>query len=324
MNVLFIGGTGVISSACVETALENDIQVTVLNRGESNRQLPENVKVIRGDIRKPEDVKYQIRDYEFDVVVNFVAFETSHIETDLDLFEGKTGQYIFISSASVYQTPPTMVPVTESTPLKNPFWKYSRNKIACEVRLMKAWRETGFPVTIVRPSHTYDRTMLPFRGNYTVLNRLQKGKPVVVHGDGTSLWTLTHHRDFARGFTGLLGNPQAIGHSFHITSDEVLSWNQIFEIVSDASGGSYHPVYIPSSKIADVDSDWGASLLGDKSHSMIFDNTKIKKLVPGYKAEVPFARGASEIVNWFTKHPDQRKVDNVFNEILEKLITEFG
>lgn len=324
MNVLFIGGTGVISSACVETALENDIQVTVLNRGESNRQLPANVKVIRGDIRKPEEVKNQIRDYEFDIVVNFVAFETSHIETDLDLFEGKTGQYIFISSASVYQTPPTMVPVTESTPLKNPFWEYSRNKIACEVRLMKAWRETGFPVTIVRPSHTYDRSLLPFRGNYTVLDRLQKGKPVVVHGDGTSLWTLTHHRDFARGFTGLLGNPQAIGHSFHITSDEVLSWNQIFEIVSDASGGSYHPVYIPSSKIADVDPDWGASLLGDKSHSMIFDNTKIKKLVPGYKAEIPFACGASEIVNWFTKHPDQREVDSVFNEILEKLITEFG
>lgn len=313
-----------ISSACVETALQNGIQVTVLNRGQSKRKLPEDVKIIRGDIRKPEEVKKQVRDFEFDAVVDWVAFESSHIETGLDLFEGKTGQYIFISSASVYQTPPTMVPVTESTPLGNPYWEYSRNKIACEVRLMKAWRESGFPVTIVRPSHTYDRTMLPFRGNYTVLDRLQKGKPVVVHGDGTSLWTLTHHRDFARGFTGLLGNPQAIGHSFHITSDEVLSWNQIFEIVADAAGGTYHPVYIPSSKIAEADPDWGASLLGDKSHSMIFDNTKIKKLVPGFNAKIPFVQGAAEIVNWFTKHPEERKVDGVFNEILEKLIDDFG
>ncbi|MGF1670759.1 MAG: NAD-dependent epimerase/dehydratase family protein, partial [Balneolaceae bacterium] len=196
--------------------------------------------------------------------------------------------------------------------------------IACEERLMQAYREDDFPVTIVRPSHTYDKTMLPFRGNYTMLDRMQKGKKVVVHGDGTSLWTLTHHRDFAKGFIGLLGNTQSIGHSVHITSDEVLSWNQIFSIMAKAAGGGFNPVYIPSKTIAGFDQDWGASLLGDKSHSMIFDNTKVKRLVPGFKATIPFSEGASEIVDWYTKNPGERIIEKEFNKQLEQLIAKFG
>ena len=323
MKILFIGGTGVISSASVQLASERGMEVVLLNRGKTNRPVPENATVIHGDIRKPEEIKTLIRDMSFDVVVDWVAFEPQHIEIDLELFRDKTDQFIFISSASVYQTPPSSLPVTESAPLKNPFWEYSRSKIACEERLLKAYREEDFPVTIVRPSHTYDKTLLPFRGNYTMLDRMQKGKKVVVHGDGTSLWTLTHHRDFAKGFVGLLGNPQAIGHSFHITSDEILSWNQIFEILANAADGSFHPVYIPSKIIAEFDPDWGSSLLGDKSHSMIFDNTKIKRIVPDFTATIPFSRGAQEIVDWYTQHPGDRVIEKNFNDQLDRMIKKF-
>lgn len=323
MKILFIGGTGVISSASVQLASERGMEVVLLNRGKTNRPVPEKVTVIQGDIRKPEEIKTLIRDMSFDVVVDWVAFEPQHIETDLELFSDKTDQFIFISSASVYQTPPSSLPVTESAPLKNPFWEYSRSKIACEERLLKAFREEDFPVTIVRPSHTYDKTLLPFRGNYTMLDRMQKGKKVVVHGDGTSLWTLTHHRDFAKGFVGLLGNPQAIGHAFHITSDEVLTWNQIFETLAKAADGSFHPVYIPSKIIAGFDPDWGSSLLGDKSHSMIFDNTKIKRIVPDFTATIPFSSGAQEIVDWYTLHPGDRVIEKSFNDQLDRMIKKF-
>lgn len=323
MKILFIGGTGVISSASVQLAAKRGMDVVLLNRRKTKRPVPENVTVIRGDIRKPEEVKSMIRDMSFDVVVDWVAFEPQHIETDLELFRDKTDQFIFISSASVYQTPPSSLPVTESTPLKNPFWEYSRSKIACEERLLKAYREEDFPVTIVRPSHTYDKTLLPFRGNYTMLDRMQKGGKVVVHGDGTSLWTLTHHRDFAKGFVGILGNPQAIGHAFHITSDEVLSWNQIFETLAKAADGSFRPVHIPSKIIAGFDPDWGSSLLGDKSHSMIFDNTKIKRIVPDFTATIPFSRGAQEIVDWYTQHPGDRVIEKSFNDQLDRMIKKF-
>jgi nucleoside-diphosphate-sugar epimerase len=238
-------------------------------------------------------------------------------------FAGRTGQYVFISSASAYQTPPAYLPVTESTPLHNPFWEYSRQKIACEERLMRAYREDGFPMTVVRPSHTYDQTLLPMRGRYTVVNRMRQGKKVVVHGDGTSLWTLTHHRDFAKGFVGLLGHPAAIGDAFHITSDEILSWNQIFQQVAAAAGAQAQLVHIPSATIAQHDADWGSSLLGDKAHSMIFDNSKIKRLVPDFAATIPFWRGAQEIIAWYDADPARQAIDPAFDQFLDDLIARY-
>jgi len=246
-----------------------------------------------------------------------------HITADLELFNDRTEQYIFISSASVYQTPPSSLPVTESTLLDNPYWLYSRNKIACEERLVRAFREEKFPITIVRPSHTYDRTYLPVHGGYTVVDRMLKGKPVIVHGDGTSLWTLTHNSDFAKGFVGLLGNSHAIGEVFHITSDEWLTWNQIHEIVARAAGTEAQIVHIPSDLIAAYDAEWGASLLGDKTHSMLFDNSKIKRLVPDFRCTVPFSRGAEEAIAWHNADPARRKVDESFNSLCDRILAAY-
>ena len=233
MKILFIGGTGIISSACSERVLAEGHELTVLNRGQSFRPLAEGARLLRGDIHDREEVEKLLGGEHFDAVVNWVAFVPADVERDLALFRDRADQYVFISSASAYETPPRRLPVTEETPLSNPFWGYSRNKIACEERLMRAYREEGFPVTIVRPSHTYDRTLLPFTAGWTMVERMRRGKQVVVHGDGTSLWTLTHHRDFARGFMGLLGRSEAMGEAYHITSDEWLPWNQIFDMVAD-------------------------------------------------------------------------------------------
>jgi nucleoside-diphosphate-sugar epimerase len=321
MKVLFIGGTGIISSASVKLGLERGIQMYLLNRGSSSaRPAPEGAKILHGDIRDPQSARAALAGQEFDAVVNWVAFTPEHIQTDLDLFRGRTGQYIFISSASVYQTPPVAVPVTESAMLDNPFWQYSRNKVACEELLVRAYREEKFPMTIVRPSHTYDKTLLPFDGGYTVVDRMRKGKQVVVPGDGTSLWTLTHHADFAKGFVGLLGQPAAIGDTIHITSDEWLSWNQIFEIVARAAHTEARMVHVPSDLIAAYDPEWGAGLLGDKAHSMIFDNAKIKRLVPDFRASIPFARGAEEIMAWYDADPARQKVDEKANRMMDLLI----
>lgn len=323
LSVLFIGGTGTISSACVQLAVERGMQLCLLNRGQSERSVPAGVEILRGDIRNKDAVQKALGSRMFDAVVDWIAFTPDHIEMDLELFRGRTSQYVFISSASVYQTPPASLPVTESTPLRNPFWAYSRGKIACEDRLIKAHREENFPITIVRPSHTYDRTLFPMHGQYTILHRMRVGKKVIVHGDGASLWTLTHHRDFAKGFVGLLGLPQAIGETFHITSDEVLTWNQIFEIVAHAAGVQPRIVHIPSEFIAAFDPDWGASLLGDKTHSMIFDNTKIKRFVPDYVATIPFARGAEEIVNWFDANPAKKVVNEETDRLIDKIIAAY-
>lgn len=323
LNVLFIGGTGTISSACVQRAVERGMQLCLLNRGQSRRSVPPGVEILRGDIRNKDAVQKALGSRMFDAVVDWIAFTPDHIEMDLELFRGRTSQYVFISSASVYQTPPASLPVTESTPLRNPFWAYSRAKIACEDRLIKAYREENFPITIVRPSHTYDRTLFPMHGQYTILHRMRAGKKVIVHGDGASLWTLTHHRDFAKGFVGLLGLPQAIGETFHITSDEVLTWNQIFEIVAHAAGVQPRIVHIPSEFIAAFDPDWGASLLGDKTHSMIFDNTKIKRFVPDYVATIPFARGAEEVVNWFDANPAKKVVNEETDRLIDKIIAAY-
>ncbi len=235
MKVLFIGGTGIISSACAPQAVSKGIDLCFLNRGKSDRETPPGVKVLHGDIRDRASAEAALAGHTWDVVVDWIAFTPEHIQADLDLFEGKTGQFVFISSASAYQTPPSTLPITESTILDNPLWQYSRNKIACEEMLVDAYRKRKFPYTIVRPSHTYDRRLLPFDGGYTIVDRMRKGKPVVVLGDGTSIWTLTHHTDFAKGFVGLLGNSHAIAESYHITSDEWLTWNQIFDVVESSS-----------------------------------------------------------------------------------------
>jgi nucleoside-diphosphate-sugar epimerase len=328
MKVLFIGGTGIISSACSALLLERGAELYLLNRGQSSqgpsgRPVPQGAHVLHGDVRDPASLRAALGEHSFDVVVNWVAYTPQHIETDLEVFRGRTRQYVFISSASAYQTPPSALPVTEATPLSNPFWQYSRDKIACEDRLTRAYREEGFPVTIVRPSHTYDRTLLPMDGGYTVVDRMRRGKPVIVHGDGTSLWVLTNHRDFAVGFVGLLGNPHALGQAVQITSDELLSWNQIFDTVAQAAGTTARKVHIPSDLIAAFDPEWGAGLLGDKAHSMIFDNTLVKRLVPDYHAVIPFHQGADEIMAWYDADPARQVVDEALDRRMDELIAAY-
>lgn len=321
MRVLFIGGTGIISSGCTQVALEQGIDIFHFNRGISTtRPAPPGVQVLHGDVRNPDSLRSALQGLKFDVVVDWVAYLPEQVEADLNFFRGQTGQYIFISSASVYQKPIVGLPITESTPLKNPFWEYSRNKIACEERLRQAYRDEDFPVTIVRPSHTYDPSYIPLHGGYTVIDRMRRGLPVIVHGDGTSLWVLTHHLDFGLGFTGLLGNPHAIGETFQITSDELLTWNQIYTIMAQAFGVEPDLVHIPSEFINAIDPDWGASLLGDKTHSVIFDNTKIKHIVPSFRAVIPFAQGAREIASWYQVNPSQQQVDREFNALVDRIL----
>lgn len=323
IKILFIGGTGIISSACSPLALKRGMELTLFNRGKTSdtRPVPDGAEVIHGDIHNPEDTRSLLASRTFDVVVNWIAFTPQDVARDISLFQGKIGQYIFISSASAYQKPVPQLPITEETPLGNPFWAYSRAKQACEELLIKTHKETGFPATIVRPSHTYDKTLLPFRGGYTNLGRMLAGKPVIIHGDGTSLWVLTHHRDFAKGFIGLLGNQEAIGEAYQITSDEALTWNQIYQYIAAAAGVELRPVHIPSEMIARFDPDWGVSLLGDKSHSVIFDNTKIKQLVPEFKAEIPYQQGCQETVEWYLQNPENQEMDRAFSALADDLIT---
>ncbi len=321
LKVLFIGGSGQISSACAQRAVDLGIDLHVLNRGRTSaRPLPAGARRLEGDIRDPASARSAIGDREFDAVVDFVAFTPEHVQLDVDLFTGRTGQFVFISSASAYQKPVGRLPIVESTPLRNPVWPYSQDKIACEELLVRAYREDGFPATIVRPSHTYDRTNVPFDGGWTAVERMRQGKEVVVHGDGTSLWTLTHHVDFAKAFVGLLGHPQAIGDSFHITSDEVLTWNQIHEILGAAAGAEPRIVHVPSDAILAADDSWGRGLLGDKSHSVIFDNAKLRALVPDFVATIPFSRGAREIIAWHDADPARRQVDERINDVMDRLV----
>ncbi|MEV6932762.1 NAD-dependent epimerase/dehydratase family protein [Dactylosporangium sp. NPDC051485] len=324
MKVLFIGGSGIISSACSRLAVERGIDLFVLNRGESrDRPLPGQATLLRADIRDGAAAREAIAGHTFDAVVDWVAFTTEHVHADIELLRGRTGQYVFISSASAYQTPPARLPVAESSPLRNPFWQYSRDKIACEDLLVQAYRDTGFPATIVRPSHTYDRTLVPFDGGWTVPARMRAGKEIVVHGDGTSLWTLTHHEDFAKAFVPLLGHPRAIGDTFQITSDDVLTWNQIAEHLAAALGVTPKIVHVPSDAIAAADPEWGAGLLGDKAHSMIFDNSKVRALVPSYVATIPFHQGAREIVSWFDEDPSRQVVDERLDKTMDDLVANW-
>ena len=324
MKALFIGGSGVISSACVRRAADDGFDVTVLNRGRSTtRPLPAGVRELRADVRDLAAVREALAEETFDVVADFLAFTPAHVRAAVETFAGRTGQYVFISSASAYQTPPTRLPITESTPLRNPFWGYSRNKIAAEDVLVGEYRENGFPATIVRPSHTYDATMVPLPGGWTTVERMRRGAEVVVPGDGTSLWVLTHNSDFAAGFTGLLGATSAIGEAFHITSHEVLTWNQIYTLMAEAAGVEPRLVHVASEAIAAADPELGASLLGDKAHSVIFDNAKVRRLVPDFTAKVPFARGAREIVDWYDGDPTRREVDEDTGRLLDALVAAY-
>ncbi|MEM7344980.1 MAG: SDR family oxidoreductase [Chloroflexota bacterium] len=323
MKILFIGGTGVISSGCVQEAVKQGLDITLLTRGQAKRSIQDGVRSLQGDIRDLTLMKQLLDQETFDVVVDWVAFTPDQIEADLHLFEGKVAQFIFISSASAYQKPIQQLPITENTPLSNPYMAYSRNKIACEQRLLEAYQQTGFPITIVRPSHTYDRTAWPMYGGYTIVDRIRKGKTVVVHGDGTSLWTLTHHRDFAKGFIGLLGRPEAIGEAYHITSDELLSWNHIFTLIGKAVDATPNIVHLPSDLIATYDARWGESLLGDKAHSVIFDNSKIKALVPDFQANIPFAEGVQEMVAYYDENPAYQLVDESLNDLLDRMTTNY-
>lgn len=320
-SILFIGGTGVISSACVTRAIERGNDVTVLNRGQSSiRPLPDGVRSVHADIRDAASVRDTLGAGEFDVVAEFLAFTPEHIAADLDRFADRTGQYVFISSASAYQTPPARLPVTESTPLRNPYWQYSRDKIACEDMLVAAYRDRGFPATIVRPSHTYDRTMLPTLGGWSDIARMRAGTPVVVHGDGTSQWTITHASDFAVAFVGLLGLPEAVGDSFHITGDHAPTWNQIYTWLAEAAGAEPNFVHIASETIAAVRPDLGAGLLGDKAHSMVFDNAKVKALVPEFQTTVPFSQGAADIIDWYDAHPANQNIDPELDAAFDRMI----
>ena len=318
-SVLFIGGTGVISSASVALAAEHGWDVTVLNRGRSGaRPLPDGVESLNADVRDADAVGRAIGGRSFDVVADFLSFTPDQLH--LDQVRGNTGQYVFISSASAYQTPPTRLPVTESTPLRNPFWEYSRNKIACEDALIGEYRDTGYPVTIVRPSHTYDRTLLPTLAGWTDIDRMRRGVPVVVHGDGSSLWTITHTRDFAVGFVGLLGNRAAIGESFHITGDEAPTWDAIYRMLGAAAGVEPILAHVTSDAIAAAAPDLGDGLLGDKAHSMVFDNSKIKTLVPNFVQRTSFADGARELIDWYDADASRRVVDAEKDALFDRLV----
>ena len=325
-NILFIGGTGVISAAAAERAVALGHRLTILNRGQSaGRPAPDGAQVLHADVRDASAVREVLQGREFDAVADFIAFTPDQARASMELFRGRTGQYVFISSASAYQKPPSRLPILESTPLKNPFWQYSRDKIACEELLFEAYRSTDFPVTVVRPSHTYDRTKIALVGGWTDIHRMRAGLPVLVHGDGTSLWTLTHSRDFAKAFVGLLGRPQAVGESYTITSDEYLPWNQIYQLFARAAGvPDPELVHVASETIAAHSPELGPNLLGDRSHSVIFDNTKIKSLVPDYAATIPFADGAREIVEWYDAHPDLQVVDQQFMALTNKLTSRDG
>lgn len=319
-KVLFIGGTGIISSACSQLALEKGLDLYLLNRGKSSRPVPPGAKTLTADIRNPQSVRNALGDHQFDAIVDWIAFTPAQIEADLAMYRGRTAQFIFISSASVYQTPPASLPLTESTLMANPYWGYSRDKIACEERLVRAFRDENFPMTIVRPSHTYDRTCLPMIGGWTTIDRMRKGKKVITHGDGSSLWVMTHHQDFARGFIGLLGNARALGETFHITSDETLTWNQIYQIFAYAAGAEAKIVSVPSVNLSAFEGMGGEGLLGDKTHSVIFDNTKIKRFVPDFAATIPLSWGAHEVVAWYDADPARQTVDERFNEMSDRII----
>jgi nucleoside-diphosphate-sugar epimerase len=321
LRMLIIGGNGIISSSVSRLAVKRGFDLTVVNRGVSATRPPlEGVRHLTGDATDSASIGAAIGAETFDVVANFQSFRPEQVRDDVDLFTGRTGQYVYISSASAYQKPVGRLPITESTPLANPFWQYSRDKIASEDVLVAAYREAGFPATIVRPSHTYDQTLIPVEGSWTTIDRMRRGVPVVVHGDGTSLWTLTHARDFAQAFVGLLGNPVAVGETFQITSDFVYTWDAIYRMLAAAAGVEPTLVHVASETIAASIPEWGPGLIGDKAHSVVFDNSKVKSVVPGYVATTTFAEGSREILDWYFAEKSRRVVDDALNAKLDALV----
>jgi nucleoside-diphosphate-sugar epimerase len=320
-RILFLGGNGTISASCTRELLARGDDVTHLTRGIGSTRAPiDGVRSLIGDAGDAASVRAALGTADFDVVVNFRAFRPQQVAADIETFTGRTGQYVFISSASAYAKPVAALPIVESTPLRNPFWQYSRDKIACEDLLVAAFRDSGFPMTIVRPSHTYDGGLIPLEGGWTALDRMRRGEPVVIHGDGTSLWTLTHSRDFARAFAGLLGNPHALGAPVHITGDETLTWDAIAHLLAEALGVEARLVHVASETIARVMPDLGPGLLGDKAHSVVFDNSRVKSLVPGWTATIPFADGAREIVDWHLADPRRQTVLPELNAGFDRLV----
>ncbi|GHV69257.1 hypothetical protein AGMMS49928_10920 [Spirochaetia bacterium] len=326
MKALFIGGTGTISTAISRKLLADGAELWLLNRGSRNNLLTGNVHEINADINNEAEVAGKIRDLKFDVVADFIVFGPQQAERDYRLFKGKTKQYIFISSASAYQKPLSDYRITEGTPLANPHWQYSRNKIACEDFLTEKYRETGFPITIVRPSHTYDERSVPLgihgkNGSWQTIKRMMDGKPVIIHGDGTSLWTMTHNSDFAKAFTGLMGNIHAIGEAVQITSDETLTWNQIYHTVAGALGVELHPVYISSDFLHQCGPyDFLGALTGDKANSVVFDNAKLKRLVPGFTAALRFDQGVRLTLDYVLSHKECQKEDPEFDAWCDRII----
>jgi nucleoside-diphosphate-sugar epimerase len=327
MKVLFIGGTGTISTEISKLAAKSGVELYLLNRGNSNARLEDldNVNYIQACMSDEGDVRQKLAGLNFDVVANFIVFTPEQAKRDIRLFSGITRQYIFISSASAYQKPLSDYLITESTPLCNPYWEYSRNKIACEEAFIDAYRNDGFPITTVRPSHTYDKHSIPLavhgeKGSWQVLKRIIDGKPVIVHGDGSSLWTLTHSRDFAKAFCGLMGNIHAIGEAVHITSDESLTWNQIYHCLGACVNKEPILRHISSEFLIKCDRALAGSLLGDKSNSVVFDNSKIKRLVPGFTAATRFDEGVRESIAFYMKNTFMQTPDPAFDEWTDRVI----
>jgi nucleoside-diphosphate-sugar epimerase len=323
MKVLFIGGTGFISTSVSRLAIAKGLELYHLNRGLRKTELA-GVHHLVADVHQPDEVRKVLSDLQFDCVVDWIAYTPNDIERDLALFRGRVKQFIFISSASAYQKPPGHHVIRESTPLHNPYWEYSRNKIACEERLTRAFREEDFPATIVRPSLTYGEANFPIAvggwGCYTLADRLRNGRPIIVHGDGSSLWVTTHAEDFALGFLGLVGNPKAVGDAFHITTDEVLTWNQIYETIAGALGVKANIVHVASDLLVKVSPALTGPLLGDKTWSVIFDNSKIKELVPGFQAAIPFREGIRRTVAWFDADKSRQRVDPAINAEMDRIL----
>lgn len=330
MNILFIGGTGLISSACSALAIERGHDLTLITRAASDKYpVPAGAQRIAADVHADEAaLARQLAGRHFDVVVDWIAFQLDDIERDLRLFDGKTDQFVFISSASAYQKPPRSYLITEQTPLANPFWEYSRNKIACEDRLMRAHQERGFPVTIIRPSHTYGPSQIPvmmgsWKHPYTTMDRMKRGEKIIVPGDGSSLWVLTWNEDFAVGLLGLFGRDETVGEAFQITSDEVLTWDQICKEAAQAAGVQADIVHVPSDLIAAYDSDFVGGLLGDKANSVVFDNSKIKRFVPEFDCRVTWADGVRRALAWFESDPARRSLDEDANQLWDRILAAY-
>ena len=320
-DILFIGGSGVISAASVQRAVAAGHRVVVLNRGRSDeRPLPDEVELLQADIHDEDSVRAALGAREFDVVAQFTSFVPAHVRADIERFDGRIGQYLFISSASAYQKPPLRYPITESTPLRNPFSAYARNKIACEDTLVAAYRDRGFPVTIVRPSHTYDRTSMPTLAGWNDVARMREGRPVVVHGDGTTPWTITHTTDFAVGFVGLFGRRDVQGDTFHITGDHAPTWNQIYTWLGEAAGVEPDLVHVSSDAIAAIRPSLADDLHGDRSFPMVFDNTRIRRIVPEFEPRVPFWTGAEEIIAYHDATPSRQVVDVDLDRDLDRMV----